>query len=328
MSFFKLNREKMLNDTIERLKGVGTNEVNLDGYSPLVCKIPIGLCNGKVFDLTFGSDGSACASYMITGDRASTKSILDAIIINGCLKYTPGELSFRLYDVESGGMLEPYEEARLPHIARIGSCLCENEAIHELSRLYNVVKKREELFKELSSKCGNEISNIYEYNKYARTQEKGAFKHKKRIIVVLNGMKKILNSPRIDERYATQLCRLVEDIAKKGTSLGVHLILTSTGFTNDGFDLMLKSTYVEGIDGIITFTQGQKEPRVLGFGKSFAKRIREITKMEPRQALITTDGKNISKVDIAILTPIEEYIERISDSTFFFAENTEKLSKK
>jgi hypothetical protein len=44
--------------------------------------------------------------------------------------------------------------------------------------------------------------------------------------------------------------------------------------------------------------------------------------------MMTNDGNKVSLVDIATLTPIEEYIEMVSDSTFFFEEKTEKLSKK
>lgn len=327
MSFFSRKREKSQLDA-KRLEGVGTNEINRDGYCPLVCKIPVGLCENEIYNLDFSSERDACASYMITGNRDSIKGLLDAIIINGSLKYTPGEVSFRLYDTESYGMLDPYENARLPHITRIGSRIGENEAVHELFRLADVIKKRGELFKSLGEKCGVEINNICEYNSYAKTQEKGTFKHKKRIIAVLNGIRKILNSPQADERYVKQVCYLVENIAKRGSALGVHLILTSTAFSNSEIDKLLQSTFVQRAQGRVVLAQEKSEAKRLDFGKAFAKRIKEITRLGKGQGLVTVDGKRVSLVDIATLTPLEEYIEMVSDSVFFYEEKTEKLSKK
>lgn len=327
MSFFDRKKEKTQNDD-KRLVGVGTNEMNLDGYRPLVCKIPVGLCGNDIYNFVFSSERDACSSYMITGERGTIKRLLDAIIINGSLKYTPGELSFRLYDVESGGMMELYESSRLPHITRIGSYIGEAEALHEMHSLYNVIKKRTELFKALSDKCETEINNIYEYNSYAKAQEKGEFKRKKRIIVVLNGIRKILNSPQADEGYVKQTCYLLESIAKRGSAVGVHLILTSTAFTGSQADRLLQNTFVKRAQGRVALAQSKSEAKHLDFGKIFAKRIKEIIKLDKGQGMMTNDGNKVSLVDIATLTPIEEYIEMVSDSTFFFEEKTEKLSKK
>lgn len=301
MGFFGLKGEKTKRKIC--LEGVGTEEINLEGSSPEVCKIPIGIYKGEVFNLIFGTEHG---SYLVIGEREHFKSLLDPIVINGSLKYAPDEVSFRLYDLENNSALSVYEGSRLPHIKRIGSCIGEKEAVHELNRLCSVVKKREELFKELGARYKTEISNIKGYNELAGKDSD--FSKKKRIIVILNGINRILNSPQINEAYAKQLCLLVKDIAKKGAPLGVHLILTTTPSAKRGYDFMLRDIYLG------------KSCEKIEIGKMGGKR-------GEKGVDVATVGKGVRGVYLSTFTKIEEYIERVSDSVIFFKESTEKLSK-
>ena len=324
MAFFK--RKQEIKDLKElEIEGLGTEQINQQGYCPPTCKVPIGACDNALFELAFGVGGYS--SYMVVGDRNTTKSLIDGLIINGCYKYTPSELSFRLYDVSTSGILKAYEQARLPHIARIGSCIGEKEAIHELNRLLEVIKSRELLFKELREKCGKEINSLFDYNTNAIEQEKGTFKRKKRIVALLIDVKRLLNSPQISEEYAKQICLLINDIAKKGAFVGVHLILTSQELSKDSLDTMLRKSFVERLCGKIVLPLQKKQARSLDFGKIIDKKIKEIVNLKEGECLVTVDEKTVKRVRLSTFTPIEKYIDAISDSVAFFDENTEKLSK-
>ncbi len=162
---------------------------------------------GRLFSLSLHRH---CSHGLVAGMTGSGKSeLLVSWILSVACNYHPQDVSFVVIDYKGGSTA--YAVEKLPHTAGIvtdsgsGIDRCFQSLEHELRR-------REEIF----AAC--EVNNITEY---IDRFHKGDFKEVlPRLIIVFDEFKEL-----IKERPAVK--KMVDSIAAKGSSLGVHLVLAT-----------------------------------------------------------------------------------------------------
>ena len=193
--------------------------------------IPVGKVGNKIYslDLAVASNrDSKPVSYMIIGRTGCGKSsIIDSLIINGSMKYSPDDLTFYLIDFKDGVSSAPYiGAARMPHIKLVAQKSRQEEA--EII-LKTVLKERERRNDRLFKKVG--VSNIVDYNKLC---EKHGQPHLPRIIVIIDEFQVMFNesSEAGDSGRTQRLAEHCNNIVKLGRSAGIHLIVASQSVTS------------------------------------------------------------------------------------------------
>ncbi len=196
----------------ERLEGKSvTNEIS----------VPVGKVDDKVFTMDFavaGRDGKPVA-YMIIGKPGCGKSsIIDSLIVNGSMKYSPDDLCFYLIDFKDGVSSAPYlGNAKMPHIKLVLQKGKQEEAEIILKTVIKEKERRNNLF------IKNDCQNLVEYNKKA--DERGE-RHLPRIIVSIDEFHAIFKDDGDADR-SQRLSDYCRQIVKEARSAGIHLVIAS-----------------------------------------------------------------------------------------------------
>ena len=196
----------------ERIEGKSvTNEIS----------IPVGKVDDKVFTMEFAVAGrdSKPVAYMIIGKPGCGKSsIIDSLIINGSMKYSPDDLCFYLIDFKDGVSSAPYiGNAKMPHIKLVAQRSKQEEAEIILKTVLKEKSRRNNLF------IKNDCQNLVEYNKKA--DERGE-RHLPRIIVSIDEFHAIFKDDGDAER-SQRLSDYCRQIVKEARSAGIHLVIAS-----------------------------------------------------------------------------------------------------
>lgn len=183
--------------------------------------IPVGKVDDKVYTMDFAVSGkdSKPVSYMIIGKPGCGKSsIIDSLIINGGMKYSPDDLNFYLIDFKDGVSSAPYiGNAKMPHIKLVAQQSKQEEAEIILKTVLREKTRRNDIFKKYD--CGNLVA----YNQKADERRE---KHLPRIIVVIDEFHAIFNDDGDAER-SQRLSDYCKQIVREGRSAGIHLLITS-----------------------------------------------------------------------------------------------------
>ena len=173
-------------------------------------KIPIGatVTNEPIF-LDF-SNNSGVHHAMIGGATGSGKTVLQHdIIINGALLYSPEELQFVLMDYKEGTEFKIYES--LPHVKVLSIDSKREFGLSVFDYLVNEISNRGNLFKEFNT------GNLEAYCL-------ASGKKMPRILVIIDEFQVLLSE---SDSITTKIATLMEDVARRGRSFGINLILAT-----------------------------------------------------------------------------------------------------
>jgi len=176
-------------------------------------RIPIGKNGHNNHYFTLGC-GSNVYHALIGGQTGWGKTVLlHNIIINSIRLYTPNELQLWLMDYKEGTEFNVYHNH--PSVTYISVENSIDEGIEILEKLQHIITERGKLFKIKN------VSNITRYNKISD-------KMIPRILLIIDEFQKLLElNNRQNFKIVTKINMLLEDVAKRGRSFGIHLILCS-----------------------------------------------------------------------------------------------------
>jgi hypothetical protein len=177
---------------------------------------PIGRSGNKnqMFQLSVGPEPVHHA--LVGGRTGSGKSVLvKGLITSLCQQYSPEELELYLVDFKGG--VEFLVFAELPH-ARVVALESEREfGVSVLEGLLAEMSRRETIFKE---------KNVRELNAYRALGEKMS-----RILLVVDEFQVFFSS---GDRLATRARQALDDLARRGRSFGLHVMLASQSVSTSG----------------------------------------------------------------------------------------------
>ena len=254
--------------------GFGKQSVDKDNYDNIL--IPVGLCDNKIVEMGFSCKSDYPIANLIMGVPGTGKSkLIDALILNGAMKYFPQELQFQLLDFKDGVSSSLYaEKARLPHIQIISSNNDADDANIILNKIKREREKRNGLFKEKG------VNDISEYNKI---MDKQGFTDKKlpRIIIIIDECQVLF----ADSELAGQL----EDISRRCRSTGIHLVLSTQALQGS----MNKTK--EFIDGRYCFEISDSDAHEL-LNREYANRMKQDVPKGSFKAYASTNSGETCKV--------------------------------
>ena len=201
---------------------VGFGTEKLEGKSVTdEISIPVGKADDKVFTMDFAVAGkdSKPVAYMLIGKPGCGKSsIIDSLIINGSMKYSPDDLCFYLIDFKDGVSSAPYiGSAKMPHIKLVLQKGKQEEAEIILKTVLKEKERRNNLF------IKNDCKNLVDYNKLA---DRRGEKHLPRIIVSIDEFHAIFKDDGDADR-SQRLSDYCRQIVKEARSAGIHLVVAS-----------------------------------------------------------------------------------------------------
>lgn len=219
-------------DPLKQLKGKARGTVSYEdvGFGAEQLKsqevtneisIPVGKIEDKIYTMDFAvsSKDSKPVAYMIIGKPGCGKSsIVDSLIINGSMKYSPDDLNFYLIDFKDGVSSAPYiGNAKMPHIKLVAQKSKQEEAEIILKTVLKEKSRRNGIF------IKNDCRDLVDYNKKA---DDIGEKHLPRIIVVIDEFQAIFKDDGDADR-SQRLSDYCKQIVKEARSAGIHLLITS-----------------------------------------------------------------------------------------------------
>lgn len=258
--------------------GFGTNNNKTDSS----ISIPIAYNAPNIWNIEFHCTSKAPLANLIVGVPGTGKSrLIDAMILNGAIKYSPDELIFHLLDFKSGLSSNAYLlDCKIPHVKVVSRENKAEDADIILSSIISEQIERADEFKKYS------VDSIAGYNKVAK-------KIMPRLIVVIDECQHIFE----DE----SLAKKCEQIVREGRAFGIHLVLATQTITQQ----MMRT--IKFVDGRYCFEITQADAEQL-LNKEYAKRIAEISKAN-HKAFVTdfsSGEREIVKIEPAFDGDIDD----------------------
>ncbi len=207
-------------------ESIGFGNVSMEeGDNADVLSIPVGKSDGKTYEIKFAVSGSGSEpiGYVVIGKpKMGKSSFIDAMIMNGAMKYSPDDLQFCLIDFKDGVSSAAYARADLcamPHIRLLAQSSRLEDAQIILSNIKKEKERRNEIFTNFP---GGRIDNLAKYN--ARSQ-----KHMPHIVVVVDEVHNVFKDSldAASRKAADAICDLLGGFASEGRSEGIHLLIAS-----------------------------------------------------------------------------------------------------
>lgn len=264
--------------------GFGNTDRSADGYCTKI-SVPIGKVNNKLFSLDFATSPSeedqkkgikTPLAYLVVGGPGSGKStLIDSLIINGSMAYSPDDVIFYLLDFKDGVTASFYDgDNAIPHVRMIAARSKEQDSDIILSGLITEKERRNELFKA----CGT--ADIAGYNSASN-------KKMPRIIVIVDECQNLFASDILAEKC--------EKLAREGRSSGIHLVLASQ-------DAKLNMMQHAGkfIDGRFCFFTPDKSDAAQVINHAYTKSLNvDVPKGSGLAWMSLENGENCEKILIA-----------------------------
>lgn len=216
--------------------GFGKVDADKNNFESII--IPVGLNAPDVWNIEFDIVGKSPNANLIIGIPGTGKStLIDSLIMNGSMKYSPDELNFQLLDFKDGISSSVYtmEDCKIPHIKVVSQNNKPEEAEIILSNILAESERRNKEFMSLRNETNEAIRNIVEYNKLVATGKYGR-KNMPRLIIVIDECQYLFE----DE----DLAKKCQDIVRKCRSQGIHLILATQTLSHKMWSTI---KFVEGI---------------------------------------------------------------------------------
>jgi hypothetical protein len=168
---------------------------------------------------------------LIVGGTGSGKSNLMHVIITGmALRYPADELEMYLVDFKGGVEFKRYATWRLPH-ARAVAVESEREfGISILRKLAQEMRNREDLFRAVN------VNDLPSYRSLHSGGRAGEMEPMKRIVLLVDEFQDFFSG---NDAIAEEAKALFDQLARKGRSAGIHVILGSQSISGA---LLLPST--------------------------------------------------------------------------------------
>jgi len=207
-------------------------------------RIPIGKKGHDPHYFTLGYDSNVYHA-LVGGETGSGKTVLlHNIIVRSREIYSPEELQFCLLDYKEGTEFNVYRNH--PNVMFLSAESNLETGIDILKKMQAAIIERGELFKV------NNVNHISKYNQ-------SADKKLPRILLIIDEFQKLLEG---NFKIVKEVNVLLEDIAKRGRSFGIHLLLSSQSLINT----QLEKTTMNQIGLRIVFKIHKSEcPRFLDY---------------------------------------------------------------
>jgi len=170
---------------------------------------PIGRAGNKDQMFALGAGADAVHHAIIGGRTGSGKSVLiKGLITSLCERYSPAELELYLVDFKGGVEFRVFSE--LPHARVIA---LESEREFGLSVLEGLIREktaRERIFKQ------KEVNDLPHYRERGGTMP--------RILLIVHEFQVFFES---SDRISMRARAAMDDLARKGRSFGIHVVLAS-----------------------------------------------------------------------------------------------------
>lgn len=280
------NAEKGKKNTYLSYEDIGFGRIdrNADGYATKI-SIPIGKVNNQVFSLDFATAPSeedqkkgikTPLAYLVVGGPGSGKStLIDSLVINGSMAYSPDDLIFYLLDFKDGVTASFYDgDDAIPHVRMIAAQSKEEDSDIILSGLIAEKERRNALFKALGT------ADIAGYNSKSD-------KKMPRIIVIVDECQNLFASD--------VLAAKCEKLAREGRSSGIHLVLASQ-------DAKLNMMQHAGkfIDGRFCFFTPEKSDAAQVINHAYTKALNvDVPKGSGLAWMSLENGESCEKIQIA-----------------------------
>lgn len=265
--------------------GFGHDKKSPDEWNKI--SIPIGKDELKTWHITLSCQEDPPIANLIIGVPGTGKSkLIDAMILNGAIKYSPDELVFQLLDFKDGISSSTYTEpgCRIPHVKVVSQENKPEDAGIILSNILHESEQRNDEFKKLSRDSGQQIRNIAEYNK-AVASGKYNRRNMPRLVIVIDECQYLFE----DEALAKQC----EDIVRKCRAQGIHLILATQTLSRK-----MWST-IKFVDGRYCFEIANEDAEQL-LARKYVPLIKTDVPLGSHMAFASNDGgKECQKIKVA-----------------------------
>ena len=219
----KKNSRKLLYEDI----GFGREDKAPDDDGNTI-SIPVGIIDNEVYSLEFavaGDEKDKPISYLLLGaPKMGKSSLIESMIYNGGMKYSPDDLQFYLIDFKDGvsaGQFRPGGKGAIPHV-RI---LAENSRLEEAEIILQMLENERARRNKAFSAAG--YRDLVTYNREYAKKHAGA-EYFPRIVIIIDEIQKLFQDESNGVRGRSEkLAAMCEDIARMGRSAGIHLVFAS-----------------------------------------------------------------------------------------------------
>lgn len=274
--------------------GFGKEQRDPNEYDEI--SIPVASTGTGVWSMGFASVSNGKSpmplANLILGIPGTGKTkLIDALIYNASMKYSPDEIIFHLLDFKDGSMSQDYlmDINKVPHVKVISAKNSPEEAGFILDNIQEESTVREGQFDELSRILNIKIENIGSYNKQIDDNNLSLPKMP-RLIIAVDECQTLFETDTLAQK--------AQDIIRKGRSRGIHFVLATQAMNST-----MKKT-INFVDGLYVFEGIQDDINVLFTDKSIQKRVNNEVPKGTYQAFASNDnGRTTTKIKIAFYGP-------------------------
>lgn len=263
--------------------------------------IPIGLDEPDIWHIDMSCQQTPPIANLVVGVPGTGKSsLIDAMILNGAIKYSPDELNFQLLDFKDGISSSVYirPECRIPHIKVVSQENKPEDAGIILSNIMSESERRNEAFKQLSAESGIQIRNIADYNMQVAGGRYGR-RNMPRLVIVIDECQCLF-----DNEVLAKQC---ETIVRKCRAQGIHLILATQSLSRKMWNT------IKFVDGRYCFEIAKEDAEQL-LDRKYVPLIETDVPKGSYMAFASNDGgKSARKIKMAFYGKNADNSDRMSE---------------